>query len=236
MPTYGLVFPVLPGKEPLVREVADEMKRRRSEYEESRQRAGTSLERAYLQRNPDGSSLVVVYLEGNRSFGESMKILLSSDSPIDRYFFEKNSEATGIDFYGGAPGPEPELVGQWIAPGATGHGRGLAFAAPLRPGKADAGRQFAQEAFVNRKTELTESRLAKKGLREEVFLNQTPMGDIIVVNVEGDDPLEENRQFAASNSPYDRWFKDRCKEIFPEYVDFDQPVPANEELFSWVRP
>ena len=71
--------------------------------------------------------------------------------------------------------------------------------------------------------------------REEVFLNQTPAGDVIVVYLEADDPTEANRLFAVSNSPFDRWFKEQCRGIFPPEIDFDQPVPANEEIFSWTR-
>jgi hypothetical protein len=235
VPTCGIAFPVLPGKETLVREIAAELQRRRPEYEESRRQAGISVERAYLQKNPDGSSVVVAYLEADRSFADGMSVLVHSDRPIDHYFIDKNAEATGIDFRAGSAGPEPELVGQWIAPGATVRGRGFAFAAPLQPGKTEAGIAFAKEAYDGRKNEMAESRLAQKLTREEVFLNRTPAGDVIVVYLEGEDPIEANRQFAASNSAYDRWFKDRCKEIFPAYVDFDQPVPANEEIFSWVR-
>lgn len=235
MPTFGFFFPVQPGKEGLIREAAAELKQRRAEYEESRRRCGISVERAYLQKNPDGSVLVVAYMEADRSLSGVMQALLSSDSALDRSFVEKNTEATGIDFRAGPLGPDPELVAQWIAPGTTSRRQGLAIAAPLQPGQTETARQFAREAFVQRRDELTESRLAKKGAREEVFLNQTPAGDAVVVYLEADDPVEENRLFAASNTPYDRWFKDRCKEIFPPFVDWDRPVPPIEEVFSWVR-
>jgi hypothetical protein len=235
MPSYGFAVPILPGKEPMVRQLSAEMKQRQPEYEESRRRAGVSVERSFLQTNPDGSSLVVVYVEGQRGFNEGMRILVSSNSPFDRHFFEVNQEATGIDFAAGLQGPEPELMGQWMAPGASRRGRGFAFAAPLRPGMTEAGKRFAQEAYAARQSELTESRLAEKLAREEVFLNQTPMGDIVVVYLEGDDPAGSNRLFAASNRPFDRWFKDQCREIFPEGIDFDEPVPQNEELVSWVN-
>lgn len=234
MPTYGLVFPILPGKEGVAREIARQLQERRSEYEESRARGGVSVERAYIQKNPDGSSVVLAYLETDRSFTDSMRALLESESPLDRYFVEKNAEATGIDFRS-MQGGEPEAVGQWAAPGNPPRARGLAFTAPLQAGKTDAARAFAQEAYVGRKEEFTASRVAKKMTREEVFLNHTPAGDMVVVYLEGEDPVEANRQFAQSNTPFDRWFKDRCKEIFPPYVDFDQPVPANEEIFSATR-
>ena len=112
---------------------------------------------------------------------------------------------------------------------------GLAFAAPIQPGKTDAGRAWAREAFVTRKAELDESRRRLKSTREDVFVNQTPQGDVAVVYVEAEDPIEANRQFAASGHPYDRWFKDRLKDIFPPQIDFDQPVPANEQFWDWSR-
>src|SRR5919197_2896411 len=146
MPSYGLFYPVLAGKESVVRDVASQLKERRSEYHQSRQRGGVTFERAYLQKNPDGTGLVVAYLEGDRSFAETMKSLLTSDIPLDRYFIEKNTEATGIDFAAGPQGPEPELVGEFLASGASQRGRGFAFAAPLQPGKTDAARQFSREA------------------------------------------------------------------------------------------
>ncbi len=235
MPTYGLIFPIVPGKEPVIRDVCRQLQERRAEYEDSRGRMGVSVERAYIQDNPDGSAVVLAYIDADRSLNEGMSVMLASESPLDRYFIEREAEATGVDFRSLGKLPEPETVGQWLAPGNPQRARGLVFTAPLLPGKTDDGRAFAREAFVTRRAELTESRLAKRMTREEVFLNHTPAGDMIVVYIEGEDPVEANRQFAASHTPFDRWFKDRCKEIFPPYIDFNQPVPDNEEIFSWTR-
>src|SRR5919198_4250082 len=107
MPSFGLVFPVLPGKESVVREVGRQLKERRSEYEQSRQRGGVTFERAYLQKNPDGSQLVVSYLEAERGLGDAMQALITSEIPLDRYFLDKNQEASGIDFRAGPAGPDP---------------------------------------------------------------------------------------------------------------------------------
>jgi hypothetical protein len=227
-----MVYPVLPGKQSVIRDVGRQLKERHAEYVQSRQRGGVTLERAYLQNNPDGTSLVVAYLEADRGFGAMMGALLESDIPLDKYFIEKNAEATGINFAAGPQGPDPELVGEWIDPQASRRQKGFAFAAPLQPGKSAAAREFAKEAYVTRQKEMAESRSAKGLTREVVFLNQTPAGDVVVVYLEGSDPVEGNRQFAASNTPFDRWFKDECKAIFPAFINFDQPVPGNEEVFS----
>jgi hypothetical protein len=235
MPSVGFAFPVQPGKESIIREVSSELRTRRSEFQQSRQRAGVSLERAYLQKNPDGGALVVAYVEAQGGFGAVVRSYLSSDLELDRYFIDKNSEATGIDFAAGPQGPEPELVGEWVTSGTTDRQRGMAFAAPLRPGMTETARRFAQAAYATRKAEMTESRVAKGLSREMVFLNQTPMGDLVIVYMEGADPVDANRQFAASQTPFDRWFKDQCKQIFPPFVNFDEPVPANEEVFDSVQ-
>jgi hypothetical protein len=234
MSTSGLVFPVLPGKEGIIREITRQLKERRGEYEESRARGGVTVERAYLQSTPGGPSFVVAYLETAGTFSDAMRTLLASDASLDRMFLDKNTEATGIDFRSAAP-HDPEQVGQWLSPTGAPRSKGFAFTAPLTPGKTDEGRAFAREAYVARKAEMTESRLAQGLVREEVFINQTPAGDMIVVYLEGEDPVAANRRFAASSTAYDQWFKTRCKDIFPDFIDFNQPVPANEEIFSWVR-
>jgi len=232
MQSIGFAFPVQPGKEQIMREVSNQLRGRRSEFAQSRQRAGVALERAYLQKNPDGSTLVVAYVEAQSGFGDVVRTYTSSDLELDRYFVQKNGEATGIDFAAGPQGPEPQLVGEYVDSEAKGRQHGAAFAAPLQPGMTEAARQFAREAYETRKAEMTESRRTKGLTREIVFLNQTPAGDLVIVYLEGADPVDANRQFAASNAPFDRWFKDQCKRIFPPFVNFDEPVPVNEELFS----
>ena len=61
---------------------------------------------------------------------------------------------------------------------------------------------------------------------EIVTLLSTPMGDVIAAYIEGADPAAGNGKFAASNAPFDRWFKDELKKLFPAEIDFDQPVPG----------
>ena len=234
MAKIGFAVPILPGKEDLAtKHSIEEIRRRMPEYEESRRRAGVTMERVYLQRNPDGSNLFVLYVE---SAGEMADVIgtFAAGSDFDQWFLDVNQEITGIDFRQPAPGGGPEHIASWEAPGGS-RGKGLAFALPLLPGKAGAMRAWAHEAFDSRRQELTESRLAWAQTREEVFLNSTPAGDLGVAYLEGHDPVEANRKFAASGEPYDRWFKDRLKELVPPFVDFDQPVPANETVWDWTR-
>ena len=233
MAKFGFAVPILPGKEDLAtnKSIA-EIRRRMPEYERSRRSAGITLERVFLQRNADGSNLLVVYGEAAGGLAEVINALTTSGSDFDQWFFDVNQEISGIDFRQPSQGGAPEQVASWEDPSGR-RGSGLAFAAPLRPGKTEAGRAWAREAFQARRAELTESRLALRQTREEVFLNSTPQGDIVVIYLEGEDPIRANREFAASNRAYDRWFKDGLKELFPPFVDFGQPVPPNQTVWDW---
>lgn len=235
MAKAGLAVPALPGKEDLAtKHSIEEIRRRMPEYEQSRGRAGITVERVYLQRNPDGSNLFVVYVEAAGGMADAIGTFTTSGSDFDRWFLDVNQEISGIDFRQPPSGGGPEHVAGWEDPDG-GRGTGLAFAVPLLPGKAGALRAWAREAFEARRLELTESRRALGQTREEVFLNSTPDGDVAVAYLEGKDPVAANREFAASGAPYDRWFKDSLKEIFPPFIDFDQPVPANETVWDWTR-
>ena len=235
MATVGFAVPILPGKEDLAtKHSIEEIRRRMPEYEESRHRAGVTMERVYLQANPDGSRLFVIYVEAAGDTTDVVGTFATSGSDFDRWFLDVNQEITGIDFRQPAPGGGPEHIASWAEPGGS-RGTGLAFAVPLLPGKAEAARAWAREAFDSRRRELTESRLALGQTREEVFLNSSPAGDVCVAYLEGKDPIQANREFAASAAPYDRWFKDGLKALFPPFIDFDQPVPANETVWDWTR-
>lgn len=105
----------------------------------------------------------------------------------------------------------------------------LAFAAPILPGKTEDGKRFAKEIAGPRYKEMTESRKALGQTRETVWIQPTPMGDLLVVYLEGADSVRANQQFAASQSPFDLWFKQQAQNFTG--VDFKQPLP---EGFSKV--
>jgi len=230
---FAIVVPVLPGKD--ARSVPLVMRDRMAEYEQSRARAGITMERAYEQPTPMGT-FAVGYLESDHDFAETMGAIASSDLPVDRAFMDALKDVHGFDFTAPPPGPPPELLGDWSDPQVSQRKRGLAFCAPLVPGRTEAGRAFINEAFTTRRDELTESRRALGQNREVVIVNSTPQGDVACVYVEGDDPVEANRRFAASTAAYDVWFKEQLATLFPPEVDFSQPVPPVEQIWDWHRP
>ena len=231
---YVLPFPVAPGKsDEDAASVAEYFKANMDEYRESRKRLGTTMERAYLQPTPMGS-IVIGYVEGQRPFGEWIQAIVTSDLEIDRRFVAMVADIHGVDVRQPPAGPPPETIGEWVDPDVTTRGKGLAFVVPVLPGMDDAGKAFTHEAFVTRRAEMTESRRAIDQNVEVVTLSVTPMGSMACGYLEGTDPVDGNRRFAASTRPFDVWFKEQLKGLFPPNIDFNEPLPPITELFDYV--
>ncbi len=232
MTNFSLVFPVLPGKTKAdIMQISDAFNHDPASYRESNRQSGLTLQRAYLQETPMGS-FVVAYMEGDKSFEEMMGAVVSSNLTIDKEFVRLVEEIHGIDLTQPPAGPSPEVVGSWSDPNVTGRRPGLAFSAPLLPGKTEEGRVFAQEAFQTRSEQFAASRRAKGVSLEIVTLQSTPMGDVVNVYTEGVDPHAANKAFAESKNDYDVWFKDQLVKLFPDFIDFGQPIPGLSEIFD----
>ena len=65
-----------------------------------------------------------------------------------------------------------------------------------------------------------------------VTLTETPDGPVGGVYLEGVEPFESNRTFAASTDPFDVAFKQELRTLFPPCIDFSQPVSGVTEIFD----
>ena len=103
----------------------------------------------------------------------------------------------------------------------------MAVAFPIAPGKTEDWRRFIAELNGARRAEFVASRKAV-GVRERTFLQPTPMGDMVIVTLEGDDPGQSFGRFVESTDPFTRWFLEQVKEVHG--VDLAQasagPMPA----------
>jgi hypothetical protein len=231
---YAIPFPIAPGKTDAdAAGISEHFKANMDSYRESRMRLGTTMERVYLQPTPMGS-FVIAYVETERTFVDWMGAAVTSDLEFDRRFIEMVADIHGVDLRQPPAGPPPETIGEWVDPEVTKRGTGLAFVVPVLPGQDDAGRTFARQAYVTRRTELAESRKALGQNAEVATLNVTPMGSFLCAYIEAGDPVDANRRFAASSRPYDVWFKDQLKALFPPQIDFNQPLPPVVQLFDYV--
>jgi hypothetical protein len=99
----------------------------------------------------------------------------------------------------------------------------LALALPCLPGGADKLRQLAEQCRGPRHEEFAGFH-QRAGLDiERWYLQQTPQGELFVLYLDGD-PLGAIGMLAASDHPFDVWFREQAKQIHG--IDFSQPLPA----------
>ena len=87
-----------------------------------------------------------------------------------------------------------------------------AVAFPILPGKTDEWREFARDLNGPRQEAFAESR-RKAGVRERSFLQSTPMGDMVIVTLEGDDPERSFGQMLGETDSFTVWFLERVKAL-----------------------
>ena len=230
MHRFAFAVPELPGKDS--RSVPAFVKSRFEEYVASRRRLGTTMERVYRMQTPMGV-FAIAYIEAARPFGDTLKGMATSQDPFDKEFTRRLADVHGLDPSGPPPGAGPELLADWWDLDVKERRRGLAFVAPVAPGKTAEGRRFATTALRDRVQEFAASRRALGQNGEAIFLNATPQGDFICVYLEGRDPAKANREFAAARGAFDVWFKGECRKVFPANIDFDQPLPPIEQIHDW---
>jgi hypothetical protein len=103
----------------------------------------------------------------------------------------------------------------------------IAVAFPILPGKTAEWRAFMKELDGPRHAEFAESR-RRAGVRERTFLQATPMGELVLVTLEGDDPGRSFGQMVSAKDPFTTWFLERVKAIHG--VDLAIPMSLPSEL------
>jgi hypothetical protein len=88
----------------------------------------------------------------------------------------------------------------------------MAVAFPILPGKTPAWRTWMDELNGPRRAEFEASR-REAGLRERTFLQSTPMGDLVIVTLEGDDPGHAFGTMMNAKDAFTTWFIERATAI-----------------------
>jgi hypothetical protein len=88
----------------------------------------------------------------------------------------------------------------------------MAVAFPILPGKTDEWRAWMNELNGSRRAEFDASRRAA-GVHERTFLQQTPMGDFVIVTLEGDEPGRAFGKMMGGDDAFTKWFNERAHEI-----------------------
>jgi hypothetical protein len=98
---------------------------------------------------------------------------------------------------------------------------------PILPGKTAEWRSFLAELEGPRNAEWAESR-KRVGVRERAYLQPTPMGDLVILTLEGDDPARSFGQMVSATDPFTLWFIERVKAIHG--VDLATPMASPSTL------
>jgi len=100
----------------------------------------------------------------------------------------------------------------------------MAVAFPILPGKTAEWHTWMEELNGPRREEFVESR-RRAGVHERTFLQSTPMGDLVIVTLEGDDPGAAFGQMMSTTDAFMTWFIGRAKEIHG--VDLTMPMTGS---------
>lgn len=104
------------------------------------------------------------------------------------------------------------------------------FALPILPGKSEAARAYLRELAGPRKQQLAECGQSVGIVKETWAIQQTPQGDLFVVYMAGDNIAQAFTQLAASQTEFDRWFKQQVQETTGADLNTPPPGPISEIL------
>ncbi|MDF3018592.1 MAG: hypothetical protein K0R44_3817 [Thermomicrobiales bacterium] len=104
------------------------------------------------------------------------------------------------------------------------------FTLPILPGKTEAARAFLQEMDGPRKQELAACGKSVGVTKEVWAIQQTPQGDMYVAYITGEDIAHAFTQLAASESEFDRWFKQQMQATTGADLNTPPPGPISEIL------
>ncbi len=100
----------------------------------------------------------------------------------------------------------------------------MAVAFPILPGKTPEWRAWMEEVKGPRRAEFEASR-ANAGVHERTYLQSTPMGDLVIVTLEGDDPGHSFAKMMSAGDAFTTWFAERAKEIHG--IDLSVPLTGS---------
>ena len=99
----------------------------------------------------------------------------------------------------------------------------LAAAFPISPGKTDQFRRFMTELNGPRRADY-ETWAQRFDAHWQVFLQQTPQGDLVLVTAEGANPAQSFQQLGTATDAFTQWFVQQVQDI--RGVDLRQPLPG----------
>lgn len=188
-----------------------------------------SLIRVYQMTTPMGD-VVTTYEEAD-SIEQSFRTQAEDPSEVAQLLRDHVKRAHGIDI----ATQQPPTAEQWLEysdPGVERH-PGMAFSAPIRPGKTEVLRALGRETAGPRKAEWAANNRENGVTLHRAFIVPTPMGDFASVYFEAPDPAEANRRFAANDSEFAAYFKSQVSDALG--IEFNEPLPPVKTVSDVIR-
>jgi hypothetical protein len=90
----------------------------------------------------------------------------------------------------------------------------VAFAVRLLPGQAEAVRVALSSCQAGARKEAYQDARRRAGIiREAIWIQTAPGGDVAVVYLEADDLAAAFTVLGTSTEPFDRWFRDHVRQV-----------------------
>ena len=106
------------------------------------------------------------------------------------------------------------------------HMQSVAFTCPLLVGQTGANRTALASCWVGARKEAHQDARRRAGIvREAVWIQPAPGGDLAVVYLEADDLATAFRILATSPEPFDRWFRDHVHQVHGIVLGRERPTP-----------
>jgi hypothetical protein len=110
----------------------------------------------------------------------------------------------------------------------------LTFALPLPADRVEALREFVGELLGSRRAEFEASWRAKGIVAERAWLQSAPTGMLVLVSIEAGDLLRAMHAIATSDTPFDRWYRQRVRDIYGVDLADESSRPQIELLAEWT--
>jgi hypothetical protein len=110
----------------------------------------------------------------------------------------------------------------------------VARAFPILPGAKGEVIRFLHELLNERRSETNDFYRKYGVIRETAFLQDTPMGSmlIVVTDVAPEDAFE---RYGASQEAFDTWFKERVRKVSGIDMNEHPRGPRVQRVFDWKR-
>jgi len=108
----------------------------------------------------------------------------------------------------------------------------FAFVGPIAPNKTTEFRQFVADLNGSRKEEYEESRRNAGFRQEAMFLQKTPVGDMVVLVQDAESEEAALTALRGMSDPFHVWYFQQMKDL--QGVDYVGPAtPQNEVLLDY---